>query len=176
MTIAIDVDGVLADFVGAVCTRMGLSYPSINSDIRQHLENRLTEYESIVSEPSFPESIWRCTGADELIAEAKEYGDYVIPTTVIDVPGAEQDWMDGRLKWIEKVGLDPSKVVFMSPKQKTLLNVDMLIEDNEWTLTNWMEKQKKKSGLLVGRPWNSGKLTVKQCAKAVRYQRILRDG
>jgi len=184
-TVVCDVDGVLCDFIPAireVARGMGLDLPEptvLAPDLRKLCGSPMewqTLVERLLSGPH-PEL---SAGGDALRKALQANGNYLIATAPINIPELNGRWYDFRLRWLEDLGFPAERVQYMTPHAKAALNGGILIEDSEPTVKLWNETQRKRgngpSGLLIARPWNTGKLTVSGAARAVEMFSVFSAG
>ena len=155
--IAIDVDGVLRD-------NLGIMVDIYNSEFNE--DKKIEEITDFRTEVSFPR-IENETGktasqwffqdhSTEIFLNAKpfknvkedvkrlqEYGEVVI----ITYQKSYKNKME-TLKWLEDNEIEPSGIVFL--KNKTLLNCDYLIDDNDWNFVG----TRARFGGLISAPYN----------------------
>ena len=157
LVIAIDVDGVLRDNLG----KMVKIY---NKEFKDN--KKVEEVRDFKTDISFPRiqaesgktaSQWFFQDhSKELFLDAKpfknvkkdikdlqQYGKVIIITYQKSYKNKMQT-----LQWLERNGIEPDGIVFL--KDKTLLNCDILIDDNDWNFIG----TKAKHAVLINAPYN----------------------
>lgn len=132
-SIAIDMDEVLADTVGALIKRvnertdLGISYDMLDGKKLRHAmpehDGLLTE---ILREPGFFGQLEVMAQAQEVVKKLTAYYDVYIATAAMDVPTSFHD----KYEWLREYFpfLDPQHFVFCG--RKNIVNADYLIDDN----------------------------------------------
>lgn len=158
---ALDVDGVLADFVGRMCARMYERAPWLPITPRDITTWELSACMSseafalaneVMHEPGFAWHLDAYPGAKELVDGLRKLGHVVALTAPL---GGSPTWIDARTRWLEeRMGFDRHDIVFCPSKHKHMFACDELVEDNPKTLENWRAMVKSSTaGFLVRRPW-----------------------
>lgn len=152
-TVLLDVDGVLADFAGALLRWAGPQYTreqltewdlmkAIGLEDRQHL------FDEYASEPGFCESLQVIDGALGLVDELRRVADIVLVTSPYS---AARLWTFERLRWLEKhFGISKHDVIFA--KRKYLVKGDIMIDDAPHNIEAFIDQGGL--GLLIDQPWN----------------------
>lgn len=132
-SIAIDMDEVLADTVGALIedvnkrTDLGISIDMLDGIKLRHAmpehDGLLTE---ILREPGFFKKLEVMADAQEVVKKLTEHYDVFIATAAMDVPTSFHD----KYNWLREYFpfLDPQHFVFCG--RKDIVNADYLIDDN----------------------------------------------
>lgn len=151
-TVLCDVDGVLADFVGGVCTWLkahGLMMcpADFRGPIRNHLPGELCE--RLAQHVGFASSLEWYQDAIAFAAELKATTDCVVVTA----PWTGATWAAERTAWLDRV-FEPHDIIFAHGKQKHRVRGDILIEDTLATCIDWKMAHPEGKALLMDRPWN----------------------
>lgn len=131
--IAIDMDEVLADTLGAIIdgvnerANLGITVESLNG---QKLKHVIPEHDGLVTEilrePGFFRHLKVMPNAQEVVEKLNEYYDVYIATAAMDVPTSFHDKYEWLLEHFPF--LDPQHFVFCG--RKNIINADYLIDDN----------------------------------------------
>lgn len=131
--IAIDMDEVLADTLGAIIdgvnerANLGITVESLNG---QKLKHVIPEYDGLVTEilrePGFFRHLKVMPNAQEVVEKLNEHYDVYIATAAMDVPTSFHDKYEWLLEHFPF--LDPQHFVFCG--RKNIINADYLIDDN----------------------------------------------
>lgn len=158
---AVDVDGVLADFVGRLCERIvaRASWCPVRPEDIRHWElskcmssSAFSVAIAVMNEPGFAYSLDVYPGARELVDTARGLGDVVALTAPL---ASSPTWIGERTAWlVERLGFAPRDIVFCPSAHKARFSADELIEDSETNLTAWRNNRLSLDrGMLVARPW-----------------------
>ncbi|MBY6180814.1 5' nucleotidase, NT5C type [Staphylococcus warneri] len=131
--IAIDMDEVLADTLGAIIegvnerANLGITIESLNG---QKLKHVIPEHDGLVTEilrePGFFRHLKVMPNAQEVVEKLNEHYDVYIATAAMDVPTSFHDKYEWLLEHFPF--LDPQHFVFCG--RKNIINADYLIDDN----------------------------------------------
>ncbi|MDH8806066.1 5'(3')-deoxyribonucleotidase [Staphylococcus warneri] len=131
--IAIDMDEVLADTLGAIIdgvnerANLGITVESLNG---QKLKHVIPEHDGLVTEilrePGFFRHLKVMPNAQEVVEKLNEHYDVYIATAAMDVPTSFHDKYEWLLEHFPF--LDPQHFVFCG--RKYIINADYLIDDN----------------------------------------------
>ncbi|WP_461676118.1 5' nucleotidase, NT5C type [Staphylococcus warneri] len=131
--IAIDMDEVLADTLGAIIdgvnerANLGITVESLNG---QKLKHFIPEHDGLVTEilrePGFFRHLKVMPNAQEVVEKLNEHYDVYIATAAMDVPTSFHDKYEWLLEHFPF--LDPQHFVFCG--RKNIINADYLIDDN----------------------------------------------
>lgn len=131
--IAIDMDEVLADTLGAIIdgvnerANLGSTVESLNG---QKLKHVIPEHDGLVTEilrePGFFRHLKVMPNAQEVVEKLNEHYDVYIATAAMDVPTSFHDKYEWLLEHFPF--LDPQHFVFCG--RKNIINADYLIDDN----------------------------------------------
>lgn len=131
--IAIDMDEVLADTLGAIIdgvnerANLGITVESLNG---QKLKHVIPEHDGLVTEilrePGFFRHLKVMPNAQEVVEKLNEHYDVDIATAAMDVPTSFHDKYEWLLEHFPF--LDPQHFVFCG--RKNIINADYLIDDN----------------------------------------------
>ena len=158
-TILCDCDGVLADFVGALCAELtARGLPKTPADIR-HWELALSlnadersQVDSITVAPGFCAELAWYPGAYSFLHQLCAMGMvHVVTSPMVGSP----TWMWERKCWFASSALSSDRVHFVSGAHKRLVRGDILIEDNSTIAHAWLEANLDGFAILIDRPWNS---------------------
>lgn len=151
--ILLDVDGVVADFEGAVrrtVAEVGYVMPaptewnftlSFPAEISDHYLNR-------ASQPGWCSAIEAYPGAERFVAELRTLGDVVAVTAPL---GCCPTWESERREWLRCRGIHD----VVSTRRKDLVYGDVLIEDKVENLRAWYDRwQRDAYGILVQHTYN----------------------
>ncbi|UDI78877.1 5'(3')-deoxyribonucleotidase [Staphylococcus taiwanensis] len=132
-SIAIDMDEVLADTLGAIIeavnvkTELGITVESLNG---QKLKHVIPEHDGLVRDilraPGFFRNLTVMPHAQEVVEKLTEHYDVYIATAAMDVPTSFHD----KYEWLREFFpfLDPQHFVFCG--RKNIVKTDYLIDDN----------------------------------------------
>ena len=132
-SIAIDMDEVLADTLGAMMNtvnerlNLGITYGMLDG---QKLKHVIPEHDGllpeILCEPGFFLNLDVMDNAQEVVRELNEHYDVYIATAAMDVPTSFQE----KYEWLRTYFpfLDPQHFVFCG--RKNIVKADYLIDDN----------------------------------------------
>lgn len=131
--IAIDMDEVLADTLGAIIdgvnerANLGITVESLNG---QKLKHVIPEHDGLVTEilrePGFFRHLKVMPNAQEVVEKLNEHYDVYIATAAMDVPTSFHDKYEWLLEHFPF--LDPQHFVFCG--RKNIIKADYLIDDN----------------------------------------------
>lgn len=167
---ALDVDGVLADFVGRLCERIrerASWCPIFPHDVVHWELSKCMSSEAfkvamqVMNEPGFAYSLDVYDGARELVDTARSLGDVVALTAPLT---SSPTWIGERTNWlVEKLGFNARDIVFCPSQHKQMFSADVLVEDSSANLEAWRKHQNSLVGcscvdhpagnFLVRRPW-----------------------
>ncbi len=154
----LDIDGVVADFVGASLECLGRDPATVvdGPDIIASLElseGKAAYLRSQWCRADFHQTLKPYDGADRMLREVEQY--YNITAVTTPMPGAKT-WHDDRLHWLyNELGID--SVIFADDKSPIV--GDVFVED---TLLNLVANRTPKK-LLVNRPWNAKHKATADC-------------
>jgi 5'(3')-deoxyribonucleotidase len=151
-----DVDGVLLDFIGALCTQLNArGFSRVPADVKHwDLRESFTSEESretlrIMGEPGFCHEIPWYEGAKDFLTALKVEHEAHILTAPFDSPS----WIPER-----KASLAPwfwaDRIHFIPGKWKHIVSGDVLVEDHPGTAAEWVFHNPQGIALLIDRPWN----------------------
>lgn len=150
-TILVDVDGVLADFVGGVLREIGISsrYESIHDlDLSKCLSKLQYEcMQEMCHLPGFCTSLEWYPSAKNFVGLLNKIGYCYALTT----PWECSTWCAERVDWLNPY-IKKEKVIFAHAKH--LVRGDILIEDNPYNVMAWKNLNPDKLAILLNRPWN----------------------
>jgi 5'(3')-deoxyribonucleotidase len=157
MIVLTDVDGVLADFVGGLCSALELrGFPRSPASI-QHWDlslslspEELREAHDAMSTPGFCYGLSWSEGARFFLHRLEGLAE-VHAVTAPFRNGAT--WMQERMSWLS-TDIHVERVHFVNGKYKHLVRGDVLIEDHPETAYAWCEAHPNGVALLLDQPWN----------------------
>jgi 5'(3')-deoxyribonucleotidase len=148
-TVLLDVDGILADFAGALLRWAGPQYK----------REQLTEWD-----------LTKALGLEDRQAPFDEYA------SVVTSPySAARLWTFERLRWLERhFGFSKYDVIFA--KRKYLVRGDVMIDDGPHNIEEFVNRGGR--GVLIHQPWNASSelpgaercRTLEQALEAVRHE------
>lgn len=166
ITIALDVDGVLADLTGRFCSYLRET-GAYNPEIRGNLTPEDFKVYSLAAtlNPAerrcldiFSHLSGACTsipwylGARAFVETLKDMGEVFAVTAPWHAP----TWASERVQWLSPV-IDSAHVVSCRAEAKpfTCAAADVFIEDHPGTLASWLHTCKPgAAAILIDRPWN----------------------
>lgn len=132
-SIAIDMDEVLADTLGAIIeavnieTKLGITMESLHG---QKLNHVIPEHDGLVRDilraPEFFRHLKVIPHAQEVVEKLNEHYDVYIATAAMDVPTSFHDKYEWLLEYFPF--LDPQHFIFCG--RKNIVKTDYLIDDN----------------------------------------------
>lgn len=153
--ILLDVDGILADFVGGVLKVLNKhGFNRTEQDIK-HLElsKSLTVAEMQLLDSEIHKSGW-CSSL-EWYSQSRTFVEclkMVGEVVVVTAPFQCHTWCHERMKWLEPL-LPRSNVIFAGKKE--FVEGDFLIEDSLANALDWTRNRPRhKKAILLNRPWN----------------------
>ena len=164
MKIALDVDGVLADHVGAVLRKLSEEYPSFDrtresmthwaEDLPSIDSDLKLEIERAESEPDFIRNMEPVDGAVEITSTLANRGHELIIVTA-----RPESSLSATHEWLESVGIphrqEESK--FTNGEMKTPETAEVLIDDYPGHIESFTEDEK--FAILFEQPWNRDQAT-----------------
>jgi 5'(3')-deoxyribonucleotidase len=155
--IVCDVDGVLLDFIGALCTRLQSKGFALTPQDVKHWElkesfapDALRASFEIMAEPGFCQSIAWYEGARDFFEQLRYEND----VDVLTAPSAGATWMHERKEAIASTGYPWERVHFVGGRYKHRFSGDVLIEDHPGTAARWLQENRHGHAILIDRPWN----------------------
>jgi 5'(3')-deoxyribonucleotidase len=159
LTILVDVDGVLADLVGATIAEANFltsldrkpseqtSWEILNLYSKEHHDRIISE---TFHKPGFCRQLPVMLGAQAFIRELRTLGSVYIVTA----PWPVAHWMWERTEWLmEHFGFAPSEIMQVPTGLKPLVRGDVFIDDKPETVVEW-ENLNRGAGILVDAPYN----------------------
>lgn len=174
MKIALDIDGVLADFVGYVCTRLGQAgYPRTPESIKtERIRSSVTPPEQDLvdkfsAERGFCSRLPWYPGARVFLSTLQDIGDVYVLTA----PWKSETWAAERRDWLAAY-MPVDRVCSVPAESKAQLGAfaDVLIEDSASTCAAW-HAVTGRTAILIDRPWNQGNFPG--CIRATSYQQAI---
>lgn len=148
--ILIDVDGVLADLVGALCSRLSWKATEENITTYNFGECLSPEdagiFEATMAEPGFAASLPWYEGAKDMLAQMHKEGDVVILTKPFH---KSKTWVYDRNQWLKGYA---DKIIHTGHKE--YVSGDVLIEDSVENARKWQAAHPRGQVILIPRPWN----------------------
>lgn len=171
--ILVDVDGVLADFVGAfldITNRIAgssLTPEAVTSWNLDDIPEVAAHSEAIWKEtgrPGFARNLKLFPGAVEAVEMLKSHGEVYLLTAPLwahkeheDILFHGQTFCYDRVKWAhENFGIPSKNVMFAYPKE--LVDGEMLIDDKVENIQGWLENHGRRPGrraILWAQPYNT---------------------
>lgn len=158
MIILTDVDGVLVDFVGGVCSDLRKSgenvWPShVKSWELSHTfsDRALGLFGSHSKRKGFCYELEWYKGALGFLAALRRLGDVHAVTAPLYT---SEHWMAERMKSLGDMAFTHDHVHFTAGRFKHLVRGDVLIEDHPKTAADWCRVNKRGHAILIDRPWN----------------------
>lgn len=175
MEILLDVDGVLADYVGNLCFR---HWPNRNPqefktwDLTDHLnaEEREVWARTRVSEGFCRDIPWYREGR-RFLYELRARTDQVTILTARDTRAPH--WVGERDVWLMFEGVQHDQIIYCPTGKKHIVSGDMLIEDNVDTCNRWAQRHPACRALLLNRPWNTQYATEPNVQRCASYEDVL---
>lgn len=158
MVVYLDMDGVIADFVGAALRLH--EYPNLFSeprckgkfDLEKLLDISVSKFWKPINECDnfWRERIYKTEDANEIVAFAEGIGE----TAILTAPSLGNNCIPGKIAWVQReypqfsrrIAFSGEKGLFASPRH-------ILIDDKDSNILEFNRMGGK--GLLVPRPWNS---------------------
>lgn len=169
-TILVDVDGVLADFMGLICRELSNRGQSRHPDEFKYHDLSLTlslQELQVFVELAYTEGLaakisWY-PNAELFLGRLHQLGEVFAVTA----PWKSRSWAGERGAWLQP-HIRPDHVLSVPAAAKSLIRGDILIEDNSQTAYEWVEANPSGLALLIDRPWNQ------PCWDHVNHPRIFR--
>ncbi|WP_080509806.1 5' nucleotidase, NT5C type [Haloarcula marismortui] len=163
MRIAVDVDGVLADHVSAVLSRLHTEHECFDRTKQSmcHWDEELptldtslkTEIESAESDPRFVLNIEPVKGAAEattiLMNENHELG--IVTARSKKIRPETREWLEAN-----DIAYNPGELLFTEGRSKTVSNTDILIDDFPGHVSDFAKDGKY--AILFVQPWNKSQV------------------
>lgn len=158
--ILLDVDGVLADFTGAVLQwgnlitgldRRPADVTRYGQLFELYPEEARVKIEGIVSSEGFCSKLEVYKGAKEGVAKLRELGRVYAVTS----PWHSKTWCYEREWWL-RAHFSMHNQDIIHAREKHLVRGDMLIEDHPFKLAMWQRVNQEGLALLVDAPYNQG--------------------
>lgn len=159
--IVFDVDGVCADYIGALLpslrqiTGRHVDYTDIH-DYYYWRESCLNlgpeqqeELHQVISTRGFCAGLRPIPGAIAGIQDAQQYADVYVCTKPYD----SEYWERERRVWVRTFLGVPDDCI-MQGAAKHLLDANALVEDSADNLENWQQLGRPQYGILFNQPWN----------------------
>lgn len=166
--VALDMDGVLADFMGLLFRRMEQRH-GLMLNVSDVTASNLgdvygwREYDrmkTIFNEPGFFAEIEPYPGAIDAVNTIIDAGHHVeictSPTAIRDPSGVKKlnpYCLHEKIEWIARYLPRLAKHVTIT-KAKWLVSADYLVDDADYNIGPWCERYPDRIGLVVDQPWN----------------------
>lgn len=153
MRFLVDVDGVVADMVGALCRRVPGVEPT---DFTSFEFNKAwgpamcQVFYGVMGEPGFVASMSAYMGAHQMVDGLRELGEVVFATA----PFGSATWARERELWLRRQFPSVEHVVHTSAKH--LVRGDVIVEDRTANALSWLREHPEGRAVVVRRPWNAG--------------------
>lgn len=178
MNILVDVDGILADLVGDMCTelnRQGLGPISPGNFARYEFEATLDPHqlhaaEQWLSEPGTCAALRWYLGSHGFLAQLKKLGNVYALTAPYRNSAT---WAAERALWLRK-HIPANCVLSVPSSAKPLVRGAVLIEDNANTARDWALANPEGLACVLARPWNRPIDCVDGMAYCDSYDAIIR--
>ncbi len=158
MRILLDIDGVVANLVGHLCTTTRID--ALPADFTYYEFDRVlssSEMEAVdrmMRYPGYAQQIPWYLGGRRFIDKLQRLGEVIAVTR----PYADSPtWAYDRQQWIQRSYRD-MQVVHTAHKE--LVRGDVLIEDHAVNLDRWLVAHPEGRGVLIDRPWNRSVKTL----------------
>ena len=160
-TVLCDVDGVLADFMTALCNELacaaGMGHRGYTPASFEHWDmaktlgpNSMAEVNRIMGTQGFCRGLDWYHGAKNFFAALdSSYDTYAVTAPFHGSP----TWQAERATWVHAVAGVP--VLSVPTDAKHLVRGDVLIEDHPGTCHRWLSTNRSGLAVLIDRPWNS---------------------
>ncbi len=155
--VLVDADGVLLDFVGALCKELTIRGHVLTPEDVKHWELKesltleaLRMAYSLMGESGFCDSIPWYEDALSFLSLLVHEND----VHVLTAPSAGSTWMHERKASFSRVGFPWQRVHFVDGKFKHIVSGDILIEDHPGTAARWLQEHRSGTAILIDRPWN----------------------
>ena len=159
MRILVDVDGVLLDFVGACCSRLGRKRDEVFDRLRyESLDEVFREWSDlsfVVEKPNFHDQLSWLKDSRKMLEDLREQGHQLIALTAPWV--SSPTWCHDRIAKLEPAGFSPKEIIFCPQGQKKFVDGDVLIEDTLHTAIDWRGMRAEggeELSIVVEQPWN----------------------
>lgn len=159
MRILLDCDGVLADFVGAVCRDLSRQFGEFRPD--HFVEYDLASQLGPLARSYFLGELSSDPQLCPSILPYQEHKGYRALSSVADVvvltsPWTPPHWEGQRRRWLrEHFDVNPNQVIFAPRRQKQFVFGDVLVEDHIETAIQWYRRHPDGQAFVMRRPWNS---------------------
>jgi 5'(3')-deoxyribonucleotidase len=151
-TILCDVDGVLADCVGALCKEI----PGLTPERVKHWDLSLSMSKedhdkamAAMARPGFCEGLSWYEGAQNFVTRLQARSTVYALTS----PFGSDTWETERKRWLSPT-IGRHFVLSVPTSAKPLVRGDILIEDHPGTAYRWLLANPGSRAVLIDRPWN----------------------
>lgn len=168
--ILLDVDGVIADFVGALCELLkcngvALSVEDVKcwdlaelskswpEDDRKTLNKLITQTDGY----TWHDLIQPYPGSRAFVNRLSNFGkrEVLYVTSPLGVPS----WHNAREDWLQQhFGAKRDQIIFAHSAAKKHVAGAMLIEDRYDTCLNWVQQDPTRKAYVLARPWNTNNI------------------
>lgn len=156
--ILVDCDGILADFVASalklINDHTGEDHTHdeiVQWDVFKALGKKDIEHilDNAVANGGFCAALEVLPGSVSAIEKLRRRGDVFIVTSPYDAP----NWVYERTRWLERhFGFHKKQIVNTS--SKFVVSGDVLVDDSDKNLQEWLDHHSQGLALLWDRPWN----------------------
>ena len=179
LQIALDCDGVIADFNGALSDALAVQGCGRYTDESYHTwelkecirKEHHAALDRVGADRSFCAKIPRYPGSESFYRELRGLGRVLAVTT----KWKSSTWIEQRYDWLLSFGFsDPEIHIVHSHQEKYAVPCDVVIEDRVQTLQDWPMGPTR---ILIDRPWNRQSLEHDECQgilRAYSYSDVLR--
>lgn len=164
--VIVDVDGVLADFVGGILDAVEASTGhrplwrgESGCDVKDALDKRDAEFalEALFS-PGFCSNLRPLSGALAGVRELAKAADVRIVTAL----PVSESWASERMEWLRHRGFSKDQIVFTGSKY--LVEADAIVDDRRHVIEQWIAHRPKTLAFM----WESLSLTAPAPAGSIR--------
>ena len=159
--VLLDVDGILADFIGSVLDiikkETGIEFYENNIKTFEMFEDLKTSKYNIKNicykhfkKPKYALKLKLLDGSVQAVERIKELADIHVVTTPMHM---NPTWTFEREQWLKKhFNIDYKDITFTS--KKYLLKGDVLIDDNEFNVRSWSKENPNSKAFLWSKSYN----------------------
>jgi 5'(3')-deoxyribonucleotidase len=175
--IMLDCDGVLADWLGHVLSKIGSGFRVEDCDVadmraflRRHRgQEAADKFEATCAKQSFVATQPVLPWANELVSLARNSGELLIATAPWQ---ACIGWHDARIWWLKKkLNIKPQSVMVGAAKH--WLSADVFVDDIPENIIPWCNENPKGKGFLIAWPYNAKHPSLPTNAKRVEPNELL---
>lgn len=173
MKIAIDIDGVIGDQVDPVLKRIKRNYgvtmdyfdvqswaepiPNTNTDIHKEIKKAEKDQEYVLEMPTID-------GAVSTISKLESEGHEICIVT-----GRPEAIADLSKKWIEGLNFASNEFYCTDGKSKSDIDADVIIDDRNDHVVEFVESGDERYGIIFSRPWNSIEVEKANISPSIKF-------